>query len=189
MLTENEVLEQARRWVENIVIKHNFCPFAHKPFKNQQIRFVACISDDIEVLAEQLFSELQFLQAADHALIETSILVAPNCLQRFDEYNQFLDVVDALIDQLQLNGIIQIASFHPDYQFADLAPDDVRNYTNRSPYPSFHLILEESIEHARNTYPDVDAIPERNMELLLKNGTEQAQAELAACFKMEKDDA
>ncbi len=187
MLTEQEILEQTRHWVETVVVKHNFCPFAHKPLKNRRIRFTACMSDDLEILAEQLLSELLFLREADHDIIETSILVSPDCLQEFNEYNQFLDVVDGLIDQLQLNGIIQVASFHPNYQFADLDGDDVRNYTNRSPYPCFHLILEDSIEHARSTYPDVDAIPERNMAHLLTNGTKQAQVELDACFKVEKN--
>ena len=185
MLSEQSVLAQTRCWVESVVIKHNFCPFAHKPFKNDKIRMVACMSDQAETLVEQLFKELQYLNEADHERVETTLLVAPNCLQDFLDYNQFLDVVDAVLDQLDLNGIIQVASFHPQYQFADLDADDVRNYTNRSPYPTFHLILEDSIEQARATYPDVDGIPERNMQLLLEMGLAEAQRQLQACVEVE----
>jgi len=184
MLTEQDVLEQTRCWVERVVIKNNYCPFAYQPFLNGRIRFASFMEEDLEQLAEQLVSELLMLQEADHEILETTLLVTPNCLYEFDEYNQFLDVVDEVIEQLNLDGIIQVASFHPDYQFADLDADDVRNYTNRSPHPTFHLILEESIEHARETHPDVEGIPERNMAHLQKIGLEQARRELEECCRL-----
>ncbi|HHJ80873.1 MAG TPA: DUF1415 domain-containing protein [Candidatus Tenderia electrophaga] len=183
MVSEEQAVAAARCWVEQVVIKHNFCPFAHKPARNNTIGYVACLAQHADALVEDLIKQLLLLRDADHGKIETIILVAPNCLQGFDDYNQFLDVVDVLINQFNLQGIIQVASFHPDYQFADLDKDDVRNYTNRSPYPMFHLILEDSIAQARETYPDVDQIPENNMRLLRAQGLDQAKQQLAGCLK------
>ncbi len=114
--------------------------------------------------------------------IETTLLIHPNVLQDFATYNQFLDLVDALLEQLELEGIYQVASFHPDYQFAGSDPDATRNYTNRSPYPVLHLLREESLERAIAGYPGVEEIPERNIELLEGMGAEKMQALLRACF-------
>ncbi len=183
MISETQAVAAARCWVEQVVIKHNFCPFAHKPARNNRIRYVASLAQDADVLVEDLVAELILLRDADHTKVETTVLVAPNCLQSFGDYNQFLDLVDVLIEQFNLQGSIQVASFHPDYQFADLDKDDVRNYTNRSPYPMFHLILEDSIAQARETYPDVDQIPENNMCLLQEQGLDQAKRQLACCVK------
>ena len=183
MVSDEQAIAAARCWVEQVVIKHNFCPFAHKPARNNTIRYAASLAQDADALVEELINELILLRDADHAKIETTVLVVPNCLQRFDDYNQFLDLVDVLIEQFNLQGLIQVASFHPDYQFADLEKDDVRNYTNRSPYPMFHLILEDSIAHARDSYPDVDQIPENNMRLLQEQGLDQAKQQLQACIK------
>jgi len=183
VVSDEQAIAAARCWVEQVVIKHNFCPFAHKPARNNTIRYAASLAQDADALVEELINELILLRDADHAKIETTVLVVPNCLQRFDDYNQFLDLVDVLIEQFNLQGLIQVASFHPDYQFADLEKDDVRNYTNRSPYPMFHLILEDSIAHARDSYPDVDQIPENNMRLLQEQGLDQAKQQLQACIK------
>ncbi len=180
-VTEQQALDAARNWVERVVIKHNFCPFAHKPAKNNVIRYTVSMADSEEGLVEDLIDELMKLRDAERGEHETTVLVAPNCLHDFHDYNQFLDLVDVLIQQFNLEGIIQVASFHPDYQFGDLEADDVRNYTNRTPYPMFHLILEEDIERARNTYPDVEAIPETNMRVLEEMGLEEARRQLAAC--------
>ncbi len=183
MVSDEQAIAAARCWVEQVVVKHNFCPFAHKPVRNNTIRYVASQAQDTDALVEDLINELLLLRSADHTKIETTVLVAANCLQRFDHYNQFLDLVDVLIEQFNLQGLIQVASFHPDYQFADLDKDDVRNYTNRSPCPMFHLILEDSIEKARASYPDVDMIPENNMRLLQELGLDQAKRQLQACLK------
>ncbi len=181
MVTEAQVVAQTRRWVERVVVRHNFCPFAHQPFRNDTIRYAVCLAERPEAVVERLTQELLLLRDAEPEAVETSILITPNCFADFEEYNQFLDLVDALIGQLQLEGEIQVASFHPDYQFADLPPGDVRNYTNRSLHPMFHLILESSIEAARRHHPDVSAIPEENMRLLAEMGLEEAQRQLAAC--------
>jgi len=180
-ITEEQAVAEARNWVERIVIRHNFCPFAHKPARNNVIRYVACMDDSEEALVEILISELLKLRDADHSVHETTVLVAPNCLRDFHLYNQFLDLIDVLLEQFNLQGVLQVASFHPDYQFADLDEDDVRNYTNRTPHPMFHLIVEDDIERARNTYPDVESIPETNMRVLEEMGLEEAKRQLAAC--------
>lgn len=181
MVTEAEVVAQTRRWVERIVMRHNFCPFAHKPFRDDVIGYRVCLASSPEAVVEVLIEELLRLRDADRRQLDTSLLITPNCFPDFDDYNQFLDVVDAVIEQLQLEGEIQVASFHPDYQFADLDRDDVRNYTNRSLYPTFHLIREQSIEEARASHPDVGVIPENNMKFLVEMGLDEAQRQLAAC--------
>ncbi len=170
---ENEqYIKATKKWLEQFVIKHNLCPFAAKPFKQDKIRYVSYPVISEEELVTKLIEEILFLKEADAQDIETSIFVAPLILENFLDYNQFLAVVDSIIDELGVEGMIQVASFHPDYQFADLEPDDVRNYTNRSPYPMFHLIREDSIEKAREMM-DVEAIPDRNMDLLLQLGIEK----------------
>ncbi|MCF6236636.1 MAG: DUF1415 domain-containing protein [Gammaproteobacteria bacterium] len=181
MLTENQVVTQTRQWVQDIVIRHNLCPFAYKPFRNDVIRYHVCMAAQEDAIVEALIDELKQLRGADREKLETTLLVTPNYFHRFDDYNQFLNIADALIKQFNLEGTIQIASFHPDYQFSDLEADDVRNYTNRSLYPMFHLILEKSIEEARESYPDVDVIPENNMKLLAEMGLEEVQRQWAAC--------
>lgn len=125
-------------------------------------------------------SELEKLN--NDSSIETTLLIHPNVLQDFYLYNQFLDYADGLLVEMELEGIMQIASFHPHYQFADTSPDDVENYTNRSPYPVLHLLREESLERAIDSYPDSYAIPEANVKLLKSLGRNKMQALLQACF-------
>lgn len=180
---ENSIV-QTRRWVEEIVLRHNFCPFAHKPARSGAIRYAASPARAEQNLVDDLIAELCLLRDTDPATLETTILVAPFVLADFLAYNEFLDIVDSLLDELALEGVIQVASFHPQYQFADLTPDDVRNYTNRSPYPLFHFIREDSVAHARATYPDVESIPTRNMAYLEKLGLAEAKAQLAACTEV-----
>ncbi|MDX1812931.1 MAG: DUF1415 domain-containing protein, partial [Gammaproteobacteria bacterium] len=132
----------------------------------------------VDSLVDILIDELLLLSQADINDIETSILIMPNLFKDFEEYNQFGVILDQLIDSLKLNGVIQIATFHPDYQFADLAADDVRNYTNRSPYPLFHLIREDSVEKARASYPDIEEIPDKNMQKLESLGLDKVKKTL-----------
>ncbi|MBL1259583.1 MAG: DUF1415 domain-containing protein [Thiotrichaceae bacterium] len=179
--TQAQVIEETRRWLKNIVLRHNLCPFAHKPFKQGTIHYLVSQANEAEAIAESLLQALLALRNSDINSIETTLLITPNCFSDFSDYNEFLGVVDRLIEQLHLLGIIQVASFHPDYQFADLDADDVRNYTNRSLYPMFHLILEESIKQARATHPDVHAIPQTNMDLLEKQGLTETVQQLSDC--------
>lgn len=163
-------IEKTKSWVEKIVIKHNFCPFAAKPFKQNTIGYAVTNATNENDLVDDLVNEIAKLRDTKPEVIETSLLILTSCLSDFEEYNQFLDVADAILEEMDLVGEVQVASFHPDYCFADLSPDDVRNYTNRSIYPMFHLIREESVEVARDTYPDVDMVPEINMQKLEEMG-------------------
>lgn len=182
---ETCVITETRNWVKEVVLRHNFCPFAHRPFQQEAIRYAVTLTDDPDQVADVLMTELLLLHDsttdADANNIETTLLITPNCLLDFRDYNDFLNIVDMVIAQLDLCGVIQVASFHPDYQFADLGAWDVRNYTNRSLYPMFHLILEDSIEDARATYPNVETIPQLNMTRLEKLGLDEAQQQLRRC--------
>jgi hypothetical protein len=170
----DKAVSATKNWLEHFVIAHNFCPFAAKPFNEDRIRYVSCSATDEENLVNALVDEILFLKEAKQQETETAILIVPLMLADFLEYNQFLDVVDSIIHELKVEGVIQVASFHPDYQFADLDKDDVRNYSNRSPYPMFHLIRESSIEKAREQM-DTESIPDRNMDLLLDLGIEKVK--------------
>lgn len=154
-------IEKTRDWVESFVVGLNLCPFAKKELVNDLIRFrLTNARTDIDLLVE-LKEELELLQG--NLSIETTLLIHPSVLNDFAEYNQFLGHADQLLITLNLEGVFQIASFHPDYQFVDTDPDDAENYTNRSPFPMLHLLREESLEKAIEHYDDVDLIPARNI--------------------------
>ena len=173
MSINSQMISQTRQWLENIVIGLNQCPFAKKELVKDRIRFIVCEAEDEEQLLLNLNQELEFIFANDN--VETSLLILPNVLQDFNDYNQFLDIADALIEKMDFEGEFQIASFHPDYQFADTEFADVENYTNRSPYPILHILREASLEKAIETYPDVDDIPEKNIALLKEMGIEKVK--------------
>lgn len=159
-----------REWVEQFVIGLNLCPFAKKPALEGRIRYVLFEGKDPKALGELLAKELLFLQATDPAVVETTLLIHPCTLRDFADYNDYLEVWDELLVGLDLEGDIQVASFHPDYQFEGTHPNDPENYTNRSPFPMLHLIREASVERAVDLYPDIDAIPERNIARLNELG-------------------
>jgi uncharacterized protein len=159
-----------REWVEQFVIGLNLCPFAKKPALEGRIRYVLFEGKDPKALGELLAKELLFLQATDPAVVETTLLIHPCALRDFADYNDYLEVWDELLVGLDLEGDIQVASFHPDYQFEGTHPNDPENYTNRSPFPMLHLIREASVERAVDLYPDIDAIPERNIARLNELG-------------------
>lgn len=178
---ENEkIINPVRHWVETLVVGLNLCPFAKRELVKNRVRFSVTDAVTEEQLLEALQAELELL---DHdEAIETTLLIHPDVLQDFYDYNQFLDRADSLLEQMGLVGIYQIASFHPDYRFGGTAPDDVENYTNRSPYPMLHLLREESLEQAIANYPDPEQIPERNIALLRSLGHDRMQVLLQACF-------
>jgi hypothetical protein len=161
-----------RHWLEHAVIGLNLCPFAKAVHLKQQIRWVESPAVDAAGLLEDLVDELQHLAASDAATIETTLLIHPQALKAFLDFNDFLDVADAAVLRLGLEGVIQVASFHPDYQFAGTAPDDVENLTNRSPYPMLHLLREDSIAKAVAAFPDAATIYERNIETVRRLGAE-----------------
>jgi len=165
-------IAETRMWLEQIVIGLNLCPFAKAVYVKDQVRFVLSDATTPEALVEELAEELILLRDTPAEQIDTTLIVHPDVLTDFLEYNDFLDNADAAIEALDLQGILQVASFHPQYQFAGVAPDDVSNYTNRAPYPTLHLLREDSVERAVAAFPDPDVIVERNIETLDKLGIE-----------------
>ncbi|XQA69018.1 DUF1415 domain-containing protein [Xanthomonas sacchari] len=161
-----------RRWLERAVIGLNLCPFAKAVYVKQQVRFVLSDASTPEALLEQLAEELVLLRDTPAEQIDTTLIVHPDVLQDFLDYNDFLDNADAAVEALDLQGVLQVASFHPQYQFAGTAPDDIGNYTNRAPYPTLHLLREDSVERAVAAFPDADVIVERNLQTLEKLGLE-----------------
>ena len=182
MLTQDmlKVEQVVRRWVDTLVVGLNLCPFAKKELLANRVRFAVTDASTEEKLLAGLNHELTLLQS--DLSIETTLLIHPNCLESFDEFNQFLDHVDALISYLDLEDVIQVASFHPDYRFAGTAVDDVENYTNRCPFPVLHLLREQSLERAIESHPDPESIPDRNIARLNQLGHEKIQRLLASCF-------
>lgn len=165
-MSDPDHIAETRRWLERAVIGLNLCPFAKAVHAKDQVRFVLSEASDTEALLHQLHDELLWLQAADPQQTDTTLIVHPYVLGDFLDYNDFLDLADALVAELGLEGDIQVASFHPDYQFAGAAPDDIGNFTNRAPYPTLHLLREASVERAVAAFPDPDAIVERNIATL-----------------------
>lgn len=168
------IAESVKKWVEDMVVGLNLCPFAKRELLAGRVRFFVSGAETEEQLLMDLHSELNLLNEGPD--VGTTLLIHPGVLQHFDDYNQFLDYAEGLLIELKLEGVYQIASFHPDYQFAETGPDDVENYTNRSPYPILHLIREQSLERAVANYPNPEQIPERNIALLQELGIEKIKA-------------
>ena len=159
-----------RRWLERAVIGLNLCPFAKAVVVKQQVRIVVSDASTECALLEQLGEELALLRDTPAEDIDTTLLVHPQVLGDFLDYNEFLGDADALVEAMDLEGVLQVASFHPRYQFADSAPEDADNLTNRAPYPIQHLLREASIDRAVAAYPDPDVIVERNIDTVRKLG-------------------
>ena len=179
--TDLEIVEATRRWVEQVVVAFNLCPFAKRELMKERVRFVVSKATDEATLLDELAHELALLNV-DQA-VETTLLIHPQVLQDFYQYNDFLEAADELLVDMDLEGVYQVASFHPDYQFGGTELNDVENYTNRSPYPMLHLLREDSLSQAIDNYPEVDLIPERNIECMNEQGLEKMQSLLAACLK------
>lgn len=169
----DKIIQFTQQWVESFVVELNLCPFAKRELINNRVRFSVTETITEEQLLETLQIELELLN--NNTLIETTLLIHPRVLQDFYDYNQFLNFADSLLLEMELVGVYQIASFHPDYQFSDTNPEDVENYTNRSPFPMLHILREESLEKAIDNYPDVDQIPSRNIELINSLGADKLE--------------
>ena len=164
-----DALQRTRAWVEHAVVGLNLCPFAKAPMAKGQIRYVLNETDDPRELLDALCAEMQALVAADPEAIETTLLVHPNALTDFLDFNDFLEAADAALADLGLDGVLQIASFHPHYQFAGTDADDLDNATNRSPFPTLHLLREASVDRAVEAFPEAEAIFESNVERMDAN--------------------
>jgi hypothetical protein len=184
MTTDSKkIIAETHAWVNRAVIGLNLCPFAKAAQVKNQIRYVVSDATDTNRLLTALCDELHLLADAAPEQVETTLLIHPYVLTDFLDYNDFLDVVDAALEELEYDGIIQVASFHPQYQFADTEAGDVTNATNRSPYPTLHLLREDSIAKAVEAFPEADKIFDVNMRTLKNLGAEKWQALQAQCKK------
>ena len=169
-MDEDAALHATRAWVEHAVIGLNLCPFAKAVNAKGQVRLVVSGASTPQELLEELAQEMTLLDQADPALIDTTLLVHPQVLGDFLDFNDFLGDAEALLETLELDGVLQVASFHPDYQFADAAADDMGNCSNRSPWPTLHLLREESLDRAIEAFPDPEAIFGANIRRLRELG-------------------
>jgi uncharacterized protein len=178
-------IAETRAWVRRAVIGLNLCPFARAVDAKDQIRYVFSDATDPETLLATLVVELQRLADTDPEVVDTTMVIHPRVFADFEDFNDFLELADAAVEDLDLDGVLQVASFHPHFQFADTEPDDITNATNRSPYPTLHLLREESVDRAVAAFPEAEAIFERNMATLEKLGPQG----WAAVKKNWEDDA
>lgn len=174
-------LRASRRWVEEVVVGLHLCPFAATPLKLGQVRFEVCQASEADTIYGDLLTEMETLLSLPEEEAETSLFIVPNGLSNFDDYLDLLYSADEAIPAAGLDGVLQLASFHPDYCFEGAERDDPANYTNRSPYPMFHLIREASLVKAIEGYPDSEQIPQRNIEKLRELGLEEMHRRLQAC--------
>lgn len=159
-------IEDTQAWLEAAVIGLNLCPFAKAVHGKGQIRWVESAATQPRALLGELVAELKRLAAADPEAIDTTLLVCPHALHDFLDFNDFLDVADGALEDLELDGTLQIAAFHPQFQFAGTAPDDPGNFSNRAPHPTLHLLREASLDRAVAAFPEAETIYERNIATL-----------------------
>ncbi len=170
--TDEAVLARSHMWLERAVIGLNLCPFAKSVHVKGQIRWVLSRATEPQDVLGVLAVELQHLAEVDAQQTDTTLIVLPDALADFLDFNDFLDLADALLEDLDLDGVLQIANFHPEFQFAGTSADDPSNNTNRSPWPTLHLIREASIDRAVEVFPDAELIYERNIALMNELGAQ-----------------
>jgi len=164
------VITAMQQWLERAVIGLNLCPFAKAVHVKGQIRYVVYPGNDAQECLALLRAELDDLAVADPELRDTTLLIAPHAWPEFLDFNDFLDQADRVLRKAKLDGVLQIASFHPQFQFADSEPDDISNYTNRAPFPTLHLLREASIDRAVQAFPHAESIFDKNIETLERLG-------------------
>lgn len=180
MNTADSAIQQTINWIKSVVIGCNFCPFAAKAVLRKSIRYVVLPEATIESSLETVIKEIRFLDHAED--IETTLIIFPDSFAGFEDYLDLVELAEALVSDQDYDGIYQVASFHPDYCFAEAAVDDPANYTNRSIYPMLHLLREESITIALENFPDPEGIPDRNIDFARGKGLQYMQLLRAACF-------
>ena len=169
-MTEDEVLSKTKHWLEAAVIGLNLCPFAKAVYVKNQVRLVVSKARHADDLLEELDRELDLLVATPASEIDTTLLIHPTLFEDFLDFNDFLEVAEGVVDEHGLEGVIQLASFHPQFQFDGTEPDDISNYTNRAPFAMLHLLREDSVERAVEAFPQADAIFDVNIATLEKLG-------------------
>lgn len=163
---DEAVISAMREWIEKAVIGLNLCPFAKAVYVKNQVRYVVSHAPHLDGLLEDLDRELDFLAAADPEAVDTTLLIHPTLLPDFLDFNDFMQLAEAALEEHGLDGVIQIASFHPAFQFEGTEPDDLGNYTNRAPFPTLHLLREASIDRAVAAFPEAETLYARNIETL-----------------------
>ena len=169
-MTDEQVLTQTRHWLEKAVIGLNLCPFAKAVYVKNQVRLVVSHARHADDLLEELDRELDLLVATPAEEIDTTLLIHATLFDDFLDFNDFLEVAEGVVDEHGLEGVVQLASFHPKFQFDGTGPDAISNYTNRAPFAMLHLLREDSVERAVEAFPEADAIFERNIQTLQKLG-------------------
>ena len=175
-VSDEAVLAATRLWLEKAVIGLNLCPFAKAVYVKNQVRLVVSKARHADDLLEELDRELDLLVATPAEEIDTTLLIHPTLFEDFLDFNDFLEIAEGVVDEHELEGVIQLASFHPRFQFEGTEPDDIGNYTNRAPFAMLHLLREESVERAVEAYPDAGKIFERNIDTLEQLGLAGWQA-------------
>jgi len=170
-----EIVNTTRAWIAEFVVGLNICPFAKHPYNLDIIGYHVFAGSDLEEGLRAVAQQLHLLEKTPTSELETTLILFPGMLEDFEDYLSFLDLSESLLLDLKLEGILQIASFHPAYQFEGTEKDDISNYTNRSPYPMIHLIREDSVYAARQHHPDIESIPQRNIDLLQSMTIEEGQ--------------
>jgi hypothetical protein len=171
-MTSPTPLQETQAWLEKAVIGLNLCPFAKAVHTKGQIRWVLSTAEQPLALLKELVTELKLLAQTDPEQVDTTLIVHPQVLQDFEDFNDFMGVVEDALTDLDLDGVLQVASFHPQFQFAETEADDVTNATNRSPFPTLHLLREDSVERAVAAFPEAESIFERNIQTLQTLGAE-----------------
>ena len=175
-MTDELVLEETCQWLEKVVIGLNLCPFAKAVYVKNQVRLVVSHARHADDLLEELDRELDLLVATPAEEIDTTLLIHPTLFEDFLDFNDFLEVAEGVLDEHELEGVVQLASFHPQFQFDGTNPNDISNYTNRAPFAILHLLREQSVERAVAAFPQADAIFEQNIATLEKLGLAGWQA-------------
>jgi len=179
--TDDQVIEATKTWVQQVVVAHNFCPFAAREVQRNSIRYTTDRGEDYESLEKTLLKELELLDA--HTEIETTLIIYPTFLWRFrNDYLDWLSEATESLEESGYEGIYQIASFHPDYVFEGVEQNDPSHYTNRSPFPMIHLLREESIERAIASHENIDEVPEINIAKCREMGVNNMNNSLLLCY-------
>ena len=182
--SDKSAIAQTQCWLKTVIVEHDFCPFAKRELERGSIRYSVDHSNDLASALQVVIDECVYLD--NNEATETTLLIFTQAFNRFDGYLELVELAQALLTDQGYAGTYQLASFHPDYCFADAEQDDAANYTNRSPYPMLHLIREVSMEQALKHHPDPEAIPERNIEYARELGQEEMQRQLEACCKIDE---
>ena len=178
-MNADEIITQTKCWIRSVVIECNFCPFAKRELERNSIRYAICDAIELEFCLERVFEECVFLDAND--AVETTLVIFSKSFKTFDEFLNCVEIAEQLLIQQGYEGLYQLASFHPDYCFAESDSDDAANYTNRSPFPMLHLLRESNLEKAVANYPDAENISKRNVDNARALGFEAMKAKLDKC--------